>query len=230
MSSIKRPGYDHLLKLIIIGDSSVGKTCILLRFSEDNFPTTHMPTIGKPKSFAFLTECALEQKLTLFIGIDFKIKSINVEGQVVKLQVWDTAGQERFRTITQTYYKGAMGIILVYDCTEEKSFSNISNWMKQIEQHASKDVAKVLVGNKADKEDKVIDTETGKQLADEYGLDFFETSAKTGLNIAELFDSIARTIIKDKKKTSTTAGSTREGTVTIGKGKEGGKKDKSVCC
>ena len=153
-----------------------------------------------------------------------------MEGQVVKLQVWDTAGQERFRTITQTYYKGAMGIILVYDCTEEKSFSNISNWMKQIEQHASKDVAKVLVGNKADKEDKVIDTETGKQLADEYGLDFFETSAKTGLNIAELFDSIARTIIKDKKKTSTTAGSTREGTVTIGKGKESGKKDKSGCC
>lgn len=145
--------------------------------------------------------------------------------------MWDTAGQERFRTITQTYYKGAMGIILVYDCTEEKSFSNISNWMKQIEQHASKDVAKVLVGNKADKEDKVIDTETGKQLADEYGLDFFETSAKTGLNIPELFDSIARTIIKDKKKAPSTSGSTREGTLTIGgKGKEGGKKDKGGCC
>ena len=166
-----------------------------------------------------------------FIGIDFKIKSINVEGQVVKLQVWDTAGQERFRTITQTYYKGAMGIILVYDCTEEKSFSNISNWMKQIEQHASKDVAKVLVGNKADREDKVVDKETGKQLADEYGLDFFETSAKTGSNITELFDSIARTIIKDKKKPTGTGTGTREGTVTIGKS-AGGKGDKksSGCC
>lgn len=153
-----------------------------------------------------------------------------MEGKVVKLQVWDTAGQERFRTITQTYYKGAMGIILVYDCTEEKSFSNISNWMKQIEQHASKDVAKVLVGNKADKEDKVIDTETGKQLADEYGLDFFETSAKSGLNIPELFDSIARTIIKDKKKPSMGGGGAREGTVIIGKGKDGGKESKKGCC
>ena len=180
----KRQGYDHLIKLIIIGDSSVGKTCILLRFSDDNFPTTHMPTIG----------------------IDFKIKSINVGGQVVKLQVWDTAGQERFRTITQTYYKGAMGIILVYDCTEEKSFANISNWMKQIEQHASKDVVKVLVGNKADKDDRVVDTETGKQLADEYGLAFFETSAKTGLNISELFQYVAQTIVENKPKTKAVTG------------------------
>ena len=95
------------------------------------------------------------------LGIDFKIKTINVDSQVVKLQVWDTAGQERFRTITQTYYKGAMGIILVYDCTEEQTFSNIRNWIKQIEQHASDDVAKVLVGNKCDRQDKAVDTERG---------------------------------------------------------------------
>ena len=108
MAQYKKPGYDYLLKLIIIGDSSVGKTCVLLRFSEDNFPTCHMPTIG----------------------IDFKIKTINVDDKRVKLQVWDTAGQERFRTITQTYYKGAMGIILVYDCTEEQTFNNVKNWLK----------------------------------------------------------------------------------------------------
>ena len=142
--------------------------------------------------------------------------------------MWDTAGQERFRTITQTYYKGAMGIILVYDCTEEKSFSNISNWMKQIEQHASKDVAKVLVGNKADKEDKVIDADTGKQLADEYGLQFYETSAKTGQNISELFHDIAHNIIKDKKKPGAGGGNTRD-TVTIGKDKDK-EKDKKGCC
>lgn len=123
-----------------------------------------------------------------------------------------------------------MGIILVYDCTEEKSFSNISNWMKQIEQHASKDVAKVLVGNKADKEDKVIDAETGKQLADEYGLEFFETSAKSGLNISELFEHVAHSIIKDKKKPGATGSGAREGTVTIGKSKEGDKSDKKGCC
>lgn len=123
-----------------------------------------------------------------------------------------------------------MGIILVYDCTEEKSFSNISNWMKQIEQHASKDVAKVLVGNKCDKEDKVIDYETGKQLADEYGLDFFETSAKTGHNVSELFDKIAQTIIKDKKKPGAGGAGTRD-TVTIGKSKDDGKSsDKKGCC
>lgn len=121
-----------------------------------------------------------------------------------------------------------MGIILVYDCTEEKSFSNISNWMKQIEQHASKDVAKVLVGNKADKEDKVIDAETGKQLADEYGLEFFETSAKTGLNVSELFQHIAHNIIKDKKRTTTSAGG-REGTISIGP-KDKKDKEKKGCC
>ena len=172
----------------------------------------------------------LSDNHTFRLGIDFKIKSINVDGQVVKLQVWDTAGQERFRTITQTYYKGAMGIILVYDCTDEKSFSNISNWMKQIEQHASKDVAKVLVGNKVDKDDKVIDYETGKQLADEYGLDFFETSAKTGSNVSEVFSQIAHSIIKDKKKPTAGGSGTREGTVTIGK--KGGDKssDKKGCC
>jgi GTPase SAR1 family protein len=123
-----------------------------------------------------------------------------------------------------------MGIILVYDCTEEKSFSNISNWMKQIEQHASKDVAKVLVGNKCDKEDKVVDTETGKQLADEYGLEFFETSAKTGHNIKELFEHIAHAIIKDKKKTPGSGGGTREGTVTINKKSQSGKSEKKGCC
>ena len=89
-------------------------------------------------------------------GIDFKIKTIQVENQRVKLQVWDTAGQERFRTITQTYYKGAMGIVLVYDCTEEATFNNISNWLKQIETHASEGVAKVLVANKTDLENRTI--------------------------------------------------------------------------
>ena len=91
MAQFKKPGYDHLLKLIIIGDSSVGKTCLLLRFSEDSFPVSHMPTIGIITFFWF--------KIFL-IGIDFKIKTINIDEKRVKLQVWDTAGQERFRTIT----------------------------------------------------------------------------------------------------------------------------------
>ena len=100
--------------------------------------------------------------LTVIIaGIDFKIKTINVNDQRVKLQVWDTAGQERFRTITQTYYKGAMGIILVYDCTEEATFNNISNWLKQIDTHASQGVAKILVANKIDLPNRIISSEKG---------------------------------------------------------------------
>jgi Ras-related protein Rab-8A len=114
------------------------------------------------------------------LGIDFKIKKINVDDKRVKLQVWDTAGQERFRTITQTYYKGAMGIILVYDCTDQQTFNNIQNWLKQIDQHANPNVARVLVANKADRTDRVIDTEKGKTLAENHGLQFFETSAKNG--------------------------------------------------
>jgi Ras-related protein Rab-8A len=116
-----------LVKLIIIGDSSVGKSCILLRFAEDSFPTSHMPTIGNLFFYS----------VAFTIGIDFKIKTIVVDDERVKLQVWDTAGQERFRTITQTYYKGAMGILLVYDCTQDSTFQNVTNWLKQIDSHAS---------------------------------------------------------------------------------------------
>ena len=102
------------------------------------------------------------------IGIDFRIKTIDILNKNVKLQVWDTAGQERFRTITQTYYKGAMGILLVYDCTEEVTFNNIQNWLKQIDAHAQPNVKKVLIANKSDmaEEDKKVDSERGKALAD----------------------------------------------------------------
>ena len=151
----------------------------------------------------------------------------------MKLQVWDTAGQERFRTITQTYYKGAMGIILVYDSTEEQTFSNIRNWIKQIEQHASDDVAKVLVGNKCDRQDKAVDTERGKEPADEYGLAFFETSAKAGTNIPELFYHLAEQIIKDKKHGPTMKGGANgeaRGTVSLGGKKDNKKKKEGGCC
>lgn len=139
-----------MVKLIIIGDSSVGKSCILLRFAEDSFPTSHMPTIGN----------SILSKFKAFtVGIDFKIKTIVVDDERVKLQVWDTAGQERFRTITQTYYKGAMGILLVYDCTQDSTFQNVTNWLKQIDSHASEDVIKILVANKTDLPNRVISKE-----------------------------------------------------------------------
>ncbi|KAG7277456.1 hypothetical protein CRUP_022544 [Coryphaenoides rupestris] len=134
----------------------VGKTCLLFRFSEDAFNTTFISTIG----------------------IDFKIRTIELDGKKIKLQIWDTAGQERFRTITTAYYRGAMGIMLVYDITNEKSFDNIKNWIRNIEEHASSDVERMILGNKCDMNDK-------RQLAIDYGIKFLETSAKSSINVEE---------------------------------------------
>jgi Ras-related protein Rab-8A len=108
--------------------SGVGKSCLLLRYSDDSFTSSFITTIG----------------------IDFKIKSIAIGESKVKLQIWDTAGQERFRTITTAYYRGAMGILLVYDVSDESSFANVRNWMRQIEQNAAENVNRILIGNKAD--------------------------------------------------------------------------------
>ncbi|KAK3445281.1 hypothetical protein EUGRSUZ_A01236 [Eucalyptus grandis] len=176
-----RADYDCLIKLLLIGDSGVGKSCLLLRFSDGSFTTSFITTIG----------------------IDFKIRTVELDGKRIKLQIWDTAGQERFRTITTAYYRGAMGILLVYDVTDESSFNsnwisliNIRNWIRNIEQHASDNVNKILVGNKADMDEskRAVPTSKGQALADEYGIKFFETSAKTNLNVEEVFFSIARDI------------------------------------
>ncbi|XP_008429973.1 ras-related protein Rab-13 isoform X1 [Poecilia reticulata] len=157
--------YDFLFKLLLIGDSGVGKTCLIIRFAEDNFNSTYISTIG----------------------IDFKVKTIEVDGKKVKLQVWDTAGQERFKTITTAYYRGAMGIILVYDITDEKSFENIQNWMKSIKENASAGVSQMLIGNKCDIEPKrKVSKETGEKLAKDHGIRFFETSAKSSINVEEV--------------------------------------------
>ena len=123
MGSRQRQDYDHIIKLLVIGDSGVGKTSLLLRFSEDSFTTSFISTIG----------------------IDFKIKKVMIDEKCCKLQIWDTAGQERFRTITKAYYRGSMGIMLVYDTTDEKSFNNVRNWMKNIEQNAAPNVNKVRI-------------------------------------------------------------------------------------
>ncbi|WFC94314.1 GTP-binding protein [Malassezia brasiliensis] len=171
-----QPHYDLLVKLLLIGDSGVGKSCLLLRFCDDAWTPSFITTIG----------------------IDFKIRTIEVDGKRVKLQIWDTAGQERFRTITTAYYRGAMGILLVFDLTDEKSFNGIQdirNWYKDVEQHASEGVRKILVGNKCDWEEKrAVTTEQAQALADELGLTYVETSAKSNTNVDEAFFKLAQQV------------------------------------
>ena len=170
--------YDYLFKLLIIGESGVGKTCLLLRYTDDSFTANHLTKIG----------------------IDFKIKIVPLpNNKLVKLQIWDTAGQERFRTITKTYYKGAHGIILTYDVTDQNSFKNIRNWIKQIEANAQTNVCKVLVGNKCDKPDRVVSEEEGKKLAEDFNMSFFETSAKTNQNVNEVFNFLTEEILKSNE-------------------------------
>nr|ACO10527.1 Ras-related protein Rab-10 [Caligus rogercresseyi] len=170
-----KKSYDLLFKLLLIGDSGVGKTCILFRFSEDTFNTTFISTIG----------------------IDFKIKTFELRGKKIKLQIWDTAGQERFHTITTSYYRNAMGIMLVYDVTNPKSFDNIAKWLQNIQEHAAEEVDKMILGNKCDMEDKrVISKEKGEAISREYGIRFLETSAKTNVNIERAFMDLAESILE----------------------------------
>jgi len=168
--------YDMQIKLLMIGDSGVGKTCLLLRYANDSFSPTFITTIG----------------------IDFKIKNVEIDGKRIKLQIWDTAGQERFRTITTSYFRGAQGILLVYDVTDRRSFESIRNWISQIQQHADVHVNKILCGNKCDMTDeKVVSTEEGQKLAKEFGIEFWEASAKNDVNVEASFISIARNV-KDR--------------------------------
>ena len=119
---------------------------------------------------------------------------MDVEGKRVKLQIWDTAGQEKYRSIVQTYYKGAVGIILVYSVNDRKSFQNIDNWMKQIKTNAAENVVTLLIANKCDVNDRQVEKSEGQRIADQYGIKFFETSAKEGINVQEAFYDLARQI------------------------------------
>lgn len=181
--------YDWLIKLLVVGDSGVGKTNILLRCCEDQFLTYNLSTIGIFKRFSSIFSKRFSK------GVDFKKKIIELEGKKMKLQIWDTAGQERFQTIAISYYKGAWGIILVYAIDNRKSFDNIGKWMKQIKDNAAADVVIILVGNKCDlSKTRAVTTDEAKALAESYNIDFYETSAKDNVNIEEIFTKMASDI------------------------------------
>ena len=198
--------YDYLFKYLIIGNSGVGKSCLLIRFTDDKYEDGYVTTIG----------------------VDFKIKTLIIEGKSVKLQIWDTAGQERFRNIVSTYYKGGHGIMMVYDITDLESFRYLDSWLKEIEKNASKNVYKILVGNKSDLENRKITFEKGKEFANLHGMKFFETSAKENRNVEEAFKEMTKDIINSLKKVNEKTNSNSNFVIGKKKGKDLNKK--GGCC
>ncbi|KAG0176906.1 GTP-binding protein of the rab [Apophysomyces sp. BC1034] len=198
--------HDYLFKLLLIGDSGVGKSCLLLRFADDTYTESYISTIG----------------------VDFKIRTIELEDKIVKLQIWDTAGQERFRTITSAYYRGAHGIILVYDVTDQDSFNNVKQWLQEVDRYAAEGVNKLLVGNKSDlTESKVVDAEAAKEFADNLSIPFLETSAKSATNVEQAFLTMAKQI---KDRMGSTIQQQPRSTVSVGQGATVPVKQSGGCC
>lgn len=168
--------YDYLLKLLLVGDSSVGKSSILCRYSDDQF----------------------EEKVLSTIGIDFKVKYLKIDNKNIKVGIWDTAGQERFRTLTSAYYRNAHAIILVYDCTVRESFENLGAWLEEIYKYSTnKNAVKMLVANKIDKENHEVTKEEGSNFAFENNMLFCETSAKNNINITYCFEELIQQILNN---------------------------------
>ena len=170
--------YDDLFKLVIIGDSGVGKSSILLRFADDTFTDNYYSTIG----------------------VDFRFKCVDIGERKCKLQIWDTAGQERFKTVTSAYYRGADGIIIVFDQTDRESFNNVQNWIDDISKYSTEEPAKLIIANKDDipNERKSVKMEDISELEKKTGLEVIKTSAKTGENIDYAFKKLTQKLLLER--------------------------------
>ncbi|MBA0833721.1 hypothetical protein Goarm_006145, partial [Gossypium armourianum] len=171
----------YLFKVVLIGDSGVGKSNLLSRFTRNEF--------------------CLESKST--IGVEFATRTLQVEGRTVKAQIWDTAGQERYRAITSAYYRGALGALLVYDVTKPTTFENVSRWLKELRDHADSNIVIMMIGNKTDlKHLRAVATEDGQSYAEKEGLSFIETSALEAINVEKAFQTILSEIYRKISKKS----------------------------
>eukprot|EP00026_Physarum_polycephalum_P012142 Phypoly_transcript_12418.p1 GENE.Phypoly_transcript_12418~~Phypoly_transcript_12418.p1 ORF type:complete len:205 (+),score=25.81 Phypoly_transcript_12418:458-1072(+) len=167
--------FDHLFKLLLVGEPGIGKSCLLLRFADDTFAETYVSTIG----------------------VDFKIKSVDIGGKAIKLQMWDTAGQERFRTITSSYYRGAHGIMLCFDLAVQSSFEKLSDWLKDVAKYAPSNIAIMLCGLKTDLDDqRSISKEEAEAFAHKNKLRYIEASPKDGTNVNEAFMTLTKDILE----------------------------------
>ena len=165
--------YAYLFKYIIIGDTGVGKSCLLLQFTDKRFEPVH----------------------DLTIGVEFGARMINLDNRQIKLQIWDTAGQESFRSITRSYYRGAAGALLVYDITRRETFNHLTRWLDEARQNANPSMVIMLIGNKSDLDHRrQVTREEGEKFARDHGLIFLETSAKTSSNVEEAFHNTAQKI------------------------------------
>ena len=175
---------EIVYKVLLLGDSSVGKTCFLLRYCDKSFQDVHLSTIV----------------------LDYILKTITLKNNKnIKLQIWDTAGQDRFRAITKNYYKSANGVLLIYDISNLQTYENVKNWISQIREEANPNVIIYLVGNKIDlpKEKRVVNIEDGEKIAEEFEIKFKEASAKSGTNVNEIFEELVEQIDEKFSKLET---------------------------
>ncbi|KAL1545056.1 Ras-related protein RABA2a [Salvia divinorum] len=189
--------YDYLFKIVLIGDSGVGKSNILSRFTRNEF--------------------CLESKST--IGVEFATRTLQIEGKTVKAQIWDTAGQERYRAITSAYYRGAVGALLVYDITKRQTFDNVQRWLRELRDHADSNIVIMMTGNKSDLNHlRAVAEEDGQTLAEKEGLSFLETSALEAHNIEKAFQTILSEIYHIISKKALAAQETAASTAVPGQG------------
>ncbi|EGC32269.1 Rab GTPase [Dictyostelium purpureum] len=181
-------------KVLLIGDSDVGKTSIVKRFSDDTF----------------------DEEVLTTIGVEFKMKEVKVDGKKVDLCIWDTAGQEKFRALISSYYRGAHGIILTYDVTKRDTFENLNYWLNEVENFANRsNLVKLLVGNKIDKENREISREEGAEFAKKKAMLFIECSAKTKIGIQQAFEELAQKIIESPQNTQSSSSSSQQRQKTV---------------